>query len=746
MERKKKKITEELGDLTLNKVVNGTFDSKIANDQESNPDNWYIDSKENGKVKSFRVEEGKFKLDIGDIGNSSSDIQFVQNLNLETDSTYEISFSARADKDRDMNIKVKQPTKDVVYGEETEELSSTMENYSFEIEVPDDVKEAARLKFELGAISEQSKDTAVYFDNVKIEKIAGTNYTESGNYKLNNGDLLLGNPDYTAISYSGFRETSRSDDTVPTVKQIKEDLKLLEAMDIKLLRTYNTEEFSQTKNMLKAIRELKKEDSDFEMYVMLGAWIQCEGAYTDDVNHDAPDKAKNKREIDTAVELADKYPDIIKTIAVGNEAMVEWQAHYVSPDVILKWVNHLKKARKNGDIPKDTLITSSDNFAAWGGEDSYHNDDLKKLVKAVDFVSLHTYPFHDTHYVSDFWKTPAENSDLSDKKKIDNAVKRSVERAKKQYKAVKDYVHSIDPKKPLHIGETGWASKSTDLYGAEESKAADEYKMKKYHDQLREWSNARNISVFYFEGFDEPWKGSDDPGHSEKYFGLFTVDGKAKYLLWDLVDEGTFDGLSRDDNSITKTYDGDKKALMEDVLTPTQDKAHDASPAVEEDTYTILDTKRHSESDSHLAVPVNLNGWEGTCGIDLNDEGVIEISTGTGDWWGCGLEMKDGVNLSNFSDGNLHFNIKGNTKSSFNIGFQTGLHENEERPQTNNSVLFGPEKSYTLTNSWESYSIPVSELMNDADMTDVTSLLYIMGASNFDGRKIYLKDVYYTQD
>ncbi|CAN0383495.1 unnamed protein product, partial [Discosporangium mesarthrocarpum] len=34
----------------------------------------------------------------------------------------------------------------------------------------------------------------------------------------------------------------------------------------------------QAKNLLKAIDELKKEDASFEMYVMLGTWIECQGA------------------------------------------------------------------------------------------------------------------------------------------------------------------------------------------------------------------------------------------------------------------------------------------------------------------------------------------------------------------------------------------------------------------------------------------------------------------------------------
>ena len=76
------------------------------------------------------------------------------------------------------------------------------------------------------------------------------------------------------------------------------------------------------------------------------------------------------------------------------------------------------------------------------------------------------------------------------------------------------------------------------------------------------------MSCFYFEAFDEPWKDAQNTGGSENYFGLFTVDGKAKYVLWDLVDQGVFDGLTRGGKPITKTSNGNKEALLLEVELP----------------------------------------------------------------------------------------------------------------------------------------------------------------------------------
>jgi len=378
---------------------------------------------------------------------------------------------------------------------------------------------------------------------------------------------ILGNPDYLAISYGGYRATSRN--VQPTIEQLKEDMKLLNAMNIKLLRTYNVH-LAQASNLLKAISELKLEDPTFEMYVMLGAWIDCKNAFTElEPNHNL-ESERNAKEIATAVELAKQYPDIVKIIAVGNEAMVRWAtSYYVQPSVILKWVNHLQDLKKKGELPKDLWITSSDDFLSWGGGDkSYHVPDLEALIKAVDYVSMHTYPMHNSYYNPQFWIVPEEEQALSELEKVDKAILRAVEFAKKQYKSVANYVKSIDSTKTIHIGESGWTTFDNHHYGNEGSRAADEYKAGMYYKQMREWTNNEGISLFYFEAFDEQWKDANNPKGSENHFGLINLKGEAKYAIWDLVDQGVFKGLTRDGQPITKTFEGKKENLMKYVLAP----------------------------------------------------------------------------------------------------------------------------------------------------------------------------------
>lgn len=380
---------------------------------------------------------------------------------------------------------------------------------------------------------------------------------------------ILGNPEYLAISYGGYRTNSRR--VQPTIAQLKEDLKIMAAMGIKFLRTYNVH-MPHAINVLKAIHELKNEDNSFEMYVMLGAWIDCKNAWTGFTPIHEEESERNAIEIDRAVQLANEYQDIVKVVAVGNEAMVKWaSAYYVLPNVVLKWVKHIQTLKSQGKFPKDTWVTSSDNFASWGGgEDVYKVDDLTKLYKAVDYVSIHTYPMHDTHYNPVFWGNSPEEKTLSAQERIDSAMQRSLEYAQEQYEAVETYMHSLGVDKPIHIGETGWASFSKGFYGNEGSKACDEFKQAKFYQLIREWTNAKGISCFYFEAFDEIWKDAENPHGSENHFGLFTVEGKAKYALWDAVDNGVFEGLSRDGQPIEKTYNGQLDSLLLEVMLPPQ--------------------------------------------------------------------------------------------------------------------------------------------------------------------------------
>ena len=90
-----------------------------------------------------------------------------------------------------------------------------------------------------------------------LSGLIGCDKTSEDQYKDHlNGPTakeILGNPNYPAISYGGYREKTRDD--VPTVEDLKEDMQILFAMGVRILRTYNASQFPQAERILEAIKQ-----------------------------------------------------------------------------------------------------------------------------------------------------------------------------------------------------------------------------------------------------------------------------------------------------------------------------------------------------------------------------------------------------------------------------------------------------------------------------------------------------------
>ncbi|UPW19544.1 hypothetical protein M0C34_04500 [Agarivorans sp. TSD2052] len=549
-----------------------------------------------------------------------------------------------------------------------------------------------------------------------------------------NGDAILGNPDYLAISYGAWRTTTReSGANVPTVDQQKEDMLILNAMGIKVIRTYNTQGFigldgkSNTENLLEAIQQLMDEDENFEMYVMLGVWIDALDARTEDVDHTQGSPA-NDDEIAMAKQLALAYPDIVKVIAVGNEAMVNWATeYYVVPGVILAHVNDLQSWKLEDDSTAGIWITSSDNHAVWGGSDANGNvgeqADLKALINAVDYISLHTYAHHDTLYDPTFaaaWKVPEDEQELSTVEQIDAAMVRAYDHTLSQFQASQAFVNTVDATKPIHLGETGWSTISTENFGEFGTRAADEYKQKSFYDAMRSFTNEFGASLFFFQAFDEPWKGDpNNASHSEKHFGLVDIDGNVKYLAWDKVETLNDLGLTRGDvSAFTQSFDGDTASLMETVFAPNY------APVVappEEGEFVVLGSALY-EGAAAYGWDNPITAWAGVDDATAVLTVVADPSLAATWGWGAGVGINgQSTNLS--SSTQMTFEMRGVNSAesvlaefSFWVGFQT------TGGSGNHWVRFN-DGDYTLTEEWQTFTINLSEFGDfaGADLSQVTS-------------------------
>ena len=83
------------------------------------------------------------------------------------------------------------------------------------------------------------------------------------------------------------------------------------------------------------------------------------------------------------------------------------------------------------------------------------------------------------------------------------------------------------PDAPIAILEAGWATAATEF-----GERASEADQTRYFAELKKWAGITNTTVFFFEAFDEPWKGDEhDVLGAEKHWGLFNVDRTPKQVM-----------------------------------------------------------------------------------------------------------------------------------------------------------------------------------------------------------------------
>lgn len=314
--------------------------------------------------------------------------------------------------------------------------------------------------------------------------------TNEVSLRQNSEDLLAGVTN--AICYSGFRSgqhPDRGDGAVnPSASEILEDLQILKEAGFDLIRLYDCGENSQL-----VLETIKKYEIDIK--VLQGIWLKAELSnhmscawLTKPIPQEEleSNKALNLEEIERGIELANSYPEIIVAVNVGNEALVDWNDHKVDADTIISYVKLVQEEIKQE-------VTVAENYEWWA-------DQGQELAATVDFVSIHIYPV---------WEG----------KDIDEAMSYSIENIKK--------VRASLPNVSIAITEAGWPSVSSEF-----GERASEEKQAKYYQQLSEFIDKHNITTFFFEAFDEDWKGDpNNPLGAEKHWGLFNIDRTPKQVM-----------------------------------------------------------------------------------------------------------------------------------------------------------------------------------------------------------------------
>jgi len=291
-----------------------------------------------------------------------------------------------------------------------------------------------------------------------------------------------------AICYSGFRDGQSPDARVfPSKDEIASDFRLLQG-DWDALRLYACD--THCERVLEVISE-----QGFDFKVMLGAYLAAElsnpncpwgGQHPEDVLEQ--NRQENLREVERAVTLANRYPNIIDVVSAGNEATVDWTDHLVAPESVVNYVEYLQR-----HIAQP--VTFCENYVPWLGK-------LDQLAGQVDLISIHSYPV---------WEY----------KTIDEAMAYTRE----NYAAV----CQRHPGKQVIITEAGWATASNGRGIPPEN--VSEFCQKRYLDELRKWSADDGILIYLFEAFDENWKGSEHPLEPEKHWGLYRANRQPKLAV-----------------------------------------------------------------------------------------------------------------------------------------------------------------------------------------------------------------------
>ena len=294
--------------------------------------------------------------------------------------------------------------------------------------------------------------------------------------------------DLQGICYSGYREGQSPDTGVlPSPEQIEEDLRIL-ARRWRHLRLYDSGPHAEL--VLAAIERL-----GLDMDVLLGAWLSAEvnnpgcpwGAWYSEEEL-ARNRSENAAEVERAIALARRYPDIVRSVAAGNEATVEWTGQLVPVQQVRAYVRRLKEALEQP-------VTFCENHVPWV-------EHLEALAEDLDFLGVHSYPV---------WEY------------------RSIDEALAVTEADWRRISERYPDKPVVITEAGWATRSNGR-GIETHNASPELQVR-YYRELTRWGEEHDVMVYIFEAFDEPWKGSDHPDEPEKHWGLFTVDRRPKPVM-----------------------------------------------------------------------------------------------------------------------------------------------------------------------------------------------------------------------
>jgi glucan 1,3-beta-glucosidase len=265
------------------------------------------------------------------------------------------------------------------------------------------------------------------------------------------------------VSYAPFRGVQSPLDLSTKIppEQIEQDLARL-AQITDCVRTYSVD-FG-----LDHVPEIARRHG---LKVLLGIWVSSHADRT-------------QYQVRTGVALATQYPDVVRAVVVGNEALLRGE---VSPAALGELIRSVKSR-----VP--VPVTYADVWEFWLR--------YRELVSAVDFVTIHILPYWEDDPVPA--REAADHVDV-----------------------IRRRVATEFPGKEIVIGEVGWPSAGRMRRGALPSPA----------DQARVLTDVltrgkqEHFRVNLIEAFDQPWKRALE-GTAGGHWGLFDDASRSRKFVW----------------------------------------------------------------------------------------------------------------------------------------------------------------------------------------------------------------------
>ena len=249
-------------------------------------------------------------------------------------------------------------------------------------------------------------------------------------------DVWAGGP-LKSASFAPYRRgQSPLEEKFPTQEQIEADMAALQGL-FNGVRTYSS---------LEGLEIVAQKGPQYGLDVTYGAWISA-------------NKRNNEAEIAALIAAANKYPNSIKRVIVGNEVLLRQEQTAAELAV------HLRRVRAAIKQP----VTYADVWEFW-----LRNPEL---AREVDFITVHFLPYWEDEPVG-------------------------VEHAMEHILAVYEKVKKAFPGKPILIGEVGWPSHGRDREGARVGR----YQEANFLNAFANLAAKHGMDYNIVEAFDQTWK------------------------------------------------------------------------------------------------------------------------------------------------------------------------------------------------------------------------------------------------